>query len=135
MELLAEKSKVEMRSKLVETENNIKKRLHTSFSIPNQRGSFSKSEARDYEDQYIEEEEETNASTHFLRIQKNQLIDLMQHLERYTNTLPVFGFNSGRYDINLIKSYLSPYLISENEIEPSVIKKLRDFDSFKFRDV
>ena len=40
--------------------------------------------------------EETDASTHFLRIQNNQLIDLMQHLERYTNTLPVFGVNNGR---------------------------------------
>ena len=52
------------------------------FSIVNERGSFSKSQAREYEDDLIEEEEETDASTHFLRIQKNQLIDLMQHLER-----------------------------------------------------
>ena len=59
----------------------------------------------------------------------------MQHLERYTNTLPVFGFNSERYDINLIKSYLIPYLINEKDIEPSVIKKANDFVSFKFGDV
>ena len=59
----------------------------------------------------------------------------MQHLERYINTLPVFGFNSGRYDINLIKSYLISYLINEKEIEPSVIKKANDFVSFKFEDV
>ena len=59
----------------------------------------------------------------------------MQHLERYTNTLPVFGFNSGRYDINLIESYLIPYLINEKEIELSVIKKASDFVSFKFGDV
>ena len=72
------------------------------FSILNERGSFNKSEAREYEDESIENEEETDASTHFLRIQKNQLIGLMHHLEKYTNTLQVFGFNSGRYDINLI---------------------------------
>ena len=72
------------------------------FSILNERGSFNKSEAREYEDESIENEEETDASTHFLRIQKKQLIGLMHHLEKYTNTLPVFGFNSGRYDINLI---------------------------------
>ena len=59
----------------------------------------------------------------------------MQHLKRYTKTLPVFGFNSGRFDINLIKSYLIPYLINEEEIEPSVIKKANDFVSFKFGDV
>ena len=74
-------------------------------------------------------------STQFLRIQKNQLIDLKQHLERYVNTLPVFGFNSGRYDLNLIKSYLIPYLIRDKEQETSVIKKANDFISFKFGDV
>ena len=124
-----------MRSKFLEIENNIKKRLHAIFSILNERVSFNKIEAREYEDECIENEEETDASTHFLRIQKNHLIDLMQHLERYTNTLPVFGFNSGRYDINLVKSYLIPYLIKEKEIEPSVIKKANDFVSFKFGDV
>ena len=107
----------------------------TIFSTLNERVSFNKIEAREYEDECIENEEETDASTHFLRIQKNQLIDLMQHLEKYTNTLPVFGFNSGRHDINLIKSYLIPYLINEKEIEPSVIKKANDFVSFKFGDV
>ena len=75
VELLAEKNKTEMRSKLLEIENNIKKRLHTIFSILNERVSFNKSEAREYEDECIENEEETDASTHFLRIQKNQLID------------------------------------------------------------
>ena len=135
LELLAKKNKTEMRSKLLEIENNIKKRLHTIFSILKERVSFNKIDAREYEDECIENEEETDASTQLLRIQKNQLIDLMQHLERYTNTLPVFGFNSGRYDINLIKSYLIPYLINEKEIEPSVIKKANDFVSFKFGDV
>ena len=74
-------------------------------------------------------------STQFLRVQKNQLIDLKQHLKRYVNILPVFGFNSGRYDLNLIKSYLIPYLICDKDIEPTVIKKANDFISFKFGDV
>ena len=74
-------------------------------------------------------------STQFLRIQENQLIDLKQHLERYANSLPVFGFNSGRYDLNLIKSYLIPYLICDKEQETSVIKKANDLISFRFRDV
>ena len=62
-------------------------------------------------------------STQFLRIQKNQLIDLKQHLKRYVYTLPVFGFNSGRYDLNLIKSYLIPFLIRDKEQKTSVVKK------------
>ena len=112
-----------MRSKYLEIEKNIKKRLITIFSILKERVSFNKIEAREYEYECIENEEETDASTHFLRIQKNQLTDLMQHLERYTNALPVFGFNSGRYDINLIKSYLIPYLINEKEIDLELSRK------------
>ena len=65
---------------------------------------------------------ETCASTQFLQIQKNQLIDLQESLERYCNVSPAFGFNSAKCDINLIKSYLLPILINERDIEPTVIK-------------
>ena len=68
-------------------------------------------------------------------MQKNQQIDLQEHFERYCNTLPVFGFNSAKYDINLIKSYLLPILVNERQIEPTVIKKANQFVSFKFGDV
>ena len=43
-------------------------------------------------------------------------------------TLPVFGLNSSRYDLNLIKSYLIPYLIRDKEKETSVIKKERIYN-------
>ena len=75
---------------------------------------------------------ETCASPQFLQIQKNQLIDLQESLERYCNVLPVFGFNSAKYDLNLIKSYMLPILINELDIEPTVIKKANQFISFKF---
>ena len=48
-------------------------------------------------------EEEEDLPTQLLQIQKNQLIDLQEHFERYCNVLPVFGFNSAKKDINLIK--------------------------------
>ena len=89
------------------------------------------SEARELEGKCIEDEEETNASTHFPKIRKNQLIDLMQYLERCTNILPVFGFKSGRHGLNLKKSYLIPSLVNEKDIEPLVIQKANDFVSFK----
>ena len=75
---------------------------------------------------------ETCASIQFLQLQKNQLIDLQESLERYCNVLPVFGFNSAKYDINLIKSFSLPILINERDIEPTVIKKANQFISFKF---
>ena len=74
-------------------------------------------------------------STQFLQIQKNQLLELQQHFELYVSTLTVFGFNSGKYDLNLIKSYLLPYLIHEPDIQPTVIKKANHFVFFKFGDV
>ena len=79
--------------------------------------------------------EEKELSTQFVQMQKNQLIDLQEHFERYCNTLPVFGFNSAKYDINLIKSYALPILVNEQQIEPAVIKKANQFVSFKFGDV
>ena len=68
------------------------------------------------------------------KYKKNQLIDFQESLERYCNVLPVFGFNSAKYDLNLIKSYLLPILVNERDIEPTVIKNQNQFISFKFRD-
>ena len=47
---------------------------------------------------------ETCTSTQLLQLQKKQLIDLQEHLERYCNVLPIFGFNIAKYDLNLMKS-------------------------------
>ena len=66
---------------------------------------------------------------------KNQLIDIQESLERYCNVLPVFAFNNAKYDLNLIKSYLLPFLINERDIEPTVIKKANLFIAFKFGDI
>ena len=101
----------------------------------NERGKNYSSNKFEYKDECIEDSEEADMSTKFLRIQKNQLIDLKQHLERYVDNLPVFGFNSGRYDLNLIESYLIPHFTRDKEQETSVIKKANDFISFKFGDV
>ena len=65
----------------------------------------------------------------------NQIIDLQEHFERYCNVLPVFGFNSAKYNINLIKSYLLPILVNERDIEPTVIRKADNFVSFMFGDI
>ena len=66
---------------------------------------------------------------------KNQLIDLQETLELYCNVLPVFGFKSAKYDLNLIKSYLLPILVNDRDIEPTVIKNANQFISFKFGDI
>ena len=83
---------------------------------------FSKNKL-EYKDECIEDSEKGSYVNTILRIQKKQVIDLKQHLKRYVNTSPVFGFNSGRYDLNLIKSDLIYYLIRDKEQETSVSKK------------
>ena len=61
-------------------------------------------------------DKETSISAQFLQIQRKQLIDLQEHLERYCNVLQIFGFNSANYDLNLIKSHLVPILVNERNI-------------------
>ena len=81
-------------------------------------------------------EEEKDLSTKLLQMQKNQLIDLQEHFERQCNVLPVFGFNSAKYDINLIKSYSLPILVNERDIEPKITTKANQFVFFfKFEDI
>ena len=92
LEVLAEKSKLEMRTKFQDIEVAVNERKKKSFDELNERGKNYSSNQFGYEDECIEDSEEADKSTQFLRIQKNQLIDLKQHLEKFKNTLSVFDF-------------------------------------------
>ena len=132
VEGLATQSKAQMKLKFLEIETAIKIKLARTLETLNERRCRNQRDF-EFEDHCFEDDnEEKDASTQFLQMQKNQLIELQEHLERYCNVLPVFGFNSAKYDINLIKSYLLPILINERNMEPTVIKKANQFVSFKF---
>ena len=131
IEDLANKSKTEMRKKFSSIEAIIRARVNAIWENLNKRKDQNAS-IFECEDEHTEEDDEADMSTPFLPMQKNQLLDLQQHFERYVNTLPVLGFNSGKNDLNLIKSYLLPYLILERDIRPTVIKKANHFVSLKF---
>ena len=73
LELLAEKSKLEMRTKFHDIEVAVNERMKKIFDQLNERG---KSNKKEYKDECIKDSAEANVSTQFLRIQKNQLIDL-----------------------------------------------------------
>ena len=136
LEGLATQSKAQMKLRFIEVETAIKVKLSSTLEKLRQRHSQREGVIDFDDDEYFNDTlEEKELSSHFLQMQKNQLIDLQEHFERYCNTLPVFGFNSAKYDINLIKSYLLPILVSERQIEPAVIKKANQFVSFKFGDV
>ena len=47
----------------------------------------------------------------------------------------MFGFNSAKYELNLIKSNLLFIHVNERDIEPTVIKKTNQFISFKLGDI
>ena len=125
-----------MKLKFIEVETAIKIKFSSILEQLNQRHSQTE-RVIDFEDDefFNDTADEKQLSTQFLQMQKNQLVYLKEHLERYCNPLPVFGFNSANYDINLIKSYLLPNLVNERQSEPTVIKKANEFVSFKFGDV
>ena len=129
-------SKAQLKLRFSEVETAIKIKISSILEQLNQTHS-QRERVTDYDnDEYFNDtEEKKELSTQFLEMQKNQLIDLQEHFERYCNTLPVFGFNSAKCDINLIKSYLLPILVNERQNEPKVIKKANQFVSFKFGDV
>ena len=62
-----------------------------------------------------EEHEEKDASTRFLSNQKNKLFEVQEHFERFVNTFRVFGLNSAKNDLNLIKFYLFFLFLNEKK--------------------
>ena len=132
VEGLATQSKAQMKLKFLEIETAIKSKLTRTLESLNEHRCRNQ-RVFDFEDHCFEDDnEEKNASSQLLQKQKNQLIELQEHLDCYCSVLPVLGFNSAKYDINLIKFYLLPILINEKKLELFVIKKANQFVSFKF---
>ena len=123
-----------MKLNFFEVETAIKKKLCAILEQLNQ-GHNRAEKVSNFVDDCIVEEEEKDLFTQLLQMQKKQIIDLEEHFERYCNVLPVFEFNSAKYDFDVIKSYLLPNLVNERDIEPTVIKKANPFVSFKFGDI
>ena len=118
LEGLATQGKTQMKLNFIEVETAIKIKLCAILEQLNQRRNPAEG-VSNFRDDCIVEEKEQDVSTQFLQMQKNQLIDLQERFERYCNVLPVFGFHSAKYDINLIKSCLLPILVNERSMEPT----------------
>ena len=134
LERLATQSKAQMKLNFIELETAIKINLCAILEQPNRRRNQAQRVSM-FVDDCIVEKEEKDLSSQILQRLKNQLIELHEHFVCYCNVLPVFGFSSAKYDINLIKSYLLPIPVIERDIEPTVIKKANQFVSFKFGDI
>ena len=131
---LVTQSKAHIKLNFFEVETAIKIKLCAILEQYNQRRNRAE-RVSNFVDDCIVQEEEKDLSRQFLQRQKNQLIDLQEHFGHYCNVLPIFGFNSAKYDNNLITSYLSLLLANERDFEPTVIKKANEFVSFKFGDI
>ena len=96
IEGLATKRKTQIKLKVLEIETAIKSKLTRTLESLNERRCRNQRVSQ-FEDLCFEDDnEEKDASTQFLQMQKNQLIELQEHLERYCNIFPVFGFNSAK---------------------------------------
>ena len=112
VEGLATQSKAQMKLNFLEVETAIESKLTRTLESVNER-RYRNQRVFEFEDHCFEDDnEEKDVSTQFLQMQKNQLIELQEQLERYCNVLPVFGFNSAKYDINVQISNLICYLFS-----------------------
>ena len=119
LEKSALQSKAKMRNLFFDVKTTIHIKLGSILEKFTQR--HNRREQADLDDWDIK----TWSATQFLQVQKKQLIDVQEHLERYCNVLPIFVFNSAKCDLNLIKSYLLPILVNESNLEPTVFKKKR----------
>ena len=133
LENLASQSKTKMKNLFFDIGTTLKTKLGNILEKLTQR--HNRRESARFDISHDDCDNEICASNQFLQIQKNQLIDLLESLERYCNVLPVFGFNSAKYDVNLIKSYFLPIFVNERESEPTVIKKANQFISIKVGDI
>ena len=85
-------------------------------------------------DEEEEEEEENGKKT------VNPCKTLEKQLQTWLRQLPVIGFNSGHYDLNVVKKFFKPYMLKRNDKTRFVIKRQNTFMCFsttnlKFLDV
>ena len=133
-DVLATQSTAQIKLNFSEFETSVNKiTLNRTFFAFNKR-HCRRTPVLKFDDQYLEEVEQ-DVMTQFSQAQNNQRFDLHDHMEWYCNVLPVFGCNSGKFGINLIKSSSLPVLVTDRGIEPIVIKRANKFVCLKFGDV
>ena len=71
-----------------------------------------------------EEEEENGKKT------VNPCKTLEKQLQTWLRQLPVIGFNSGHYDLNVVKKFFIPYMLKGNDKTRFVIKRQNTFMCF-----
>ena len=78
----------------------------------------------EYDESFNDTAEKKEFSTQFLQMQKNQLIQLKKQLKSYCHTLPVFGLNSAKCDINLFNRISCQFLLTTDKLNQQLSIKL-----------
>ena len=92
------------------------------------------------EEENIEEEVSTTESNNVKQIMYNQLKGLYGKFQNYCHQLPVLGFNSANYDLNLIKEKLAKHLNMHDTTHGFTVKRNNAYtcisnDNLKFLDI
>ncbi|WAR06800.1 hypothetical protein MAR_016758 [Mya arenaria] len=90
-----------------------------------------------YDDECNEEDTEEDEK---VKPPSHPLQRIYGQMETYMSQVPVLGFNSAKYDLNLIKRYLAKHLNLHQETETFVVKKNNAYaciatDQLKFLDI
>ena len=83
----------------------------------------------------------TECNKNVQKLLKKEILQLQNDFQKYIQELPVIGFNSGRYDLNLVKPKLMKHLkMFENQQNKFVVKRNNNYicvsnGEFKFLDI
>ena len=118
LELISHKSAILMKEKL----QNFISRLEEKYWLARDKVHVRETEGLVNDEAETGEQVEEDSNSTRDRRELKFLSSLRQDLENYCSTIPVFDFNSSRYDLNLIKEYLLPHLLTERNVVPNVIR-------------
>ena len=80
----------------------------------------------------ISEDDEIDYDVKIRNSELRKLSQIKEEVSKYCDDLPVFGFNSSRYDLNLIKEFLLKILLNERNCSPAVIRRSNSFIGMNF---
>ena len=118
LELISQKSAILMKEKL----QHFISRLEEKYWLARDKVPVRENEGPVNDEAETGEEVEEDSNSTRERRELKILSSLRQDFENYYSTIPVFGFNSSRYDLNLIKEYLLHHLLIERNVVPKVIR-------------
>ena len=121
---IAEKSTLLMREKLNAFVLELEEKYGAIRQLVPVKDNKGPTSAEDLFDNEAEpdEEDDDDLEIRRLRCELKMLSNLRQDFENYYSTIPVFGFNSSRYDLNLIKEFPLHHLLIEKNVVPKVIR-------------